>query len=158
MTRLLVLGGMVAVLGLGVPLAAKAEPYPVAELVGLDKVTARVTRIFAPIGEKLKFRTLVVVVQACDKTPPEEPPESAAFLEIWEEFPSKPSRDLFSGWMFSSSPGLNALEHPVYDVWVTGCRKELPAPEENGEAGAAADGGEATDGGETDEAEELPAD
>lgn len=121
---------------------SRAEPLPRAELVALDKVTARVTTLQTKVGERLKFRTLVMVVHACDKAPPEEPPESAAFLEIWEEFPGKPSRDLFSGWMFASSPGLNALEHPVYDVWITDCLKSESNSADNadgsGEAGKAA--------------------
>lgn len=120
MTRLFALTGFVLAMVAGAA-QLQANPMPEAELVALDKVTARVTTLTTKVGERLRYRTLNLVVHACDKAPPEEPPESAAFLEIWEEFPGKPSRDLFSGWMFASSPGLNALEHPVYDIWVTDC-------------------------------------
>jgi hypothetical protein len=70
-----------------------------------------------------------VVVRACRETPPTEPPESAAFLVIRELPPvSEVERapvDLFSGWMFASSPAVSALEHPVYDIWVVDCAEPM---------------------------------
>src|SRR4051812_8914344 len=103
-----------------------ASPAPaattVAVLQGLDKVTARVSRFEAPVGAPVRFGTLEIVVRVCNKRPPEEPPESAAFLDISELRPGEPAAQRFSGWMFASSPGLNGLEHPVYDVWVLDCR------------------------------------
>jgi hypothetical protein len=100
---------------------ALAEPYPVAVLQGLDKITARVSRIEAPVGATTEFGSLRITARACDKRPPVEPPESAAFLEISDAKPGEEKVDLFSGWMFASSPALSALEHPVYDVWVLDC-------------------------------------
>ena len=91
-------------------------------LQGLDKVTARVWTIEAPVGRAVQFGTLEIVVQTCDKRPPEEPPESAAFIDIRDIRPDENPVNLFSGWMFASSPALSALEHPVYDVWVIDCR------------------------------------
>ena len=88
---------------------------------GLDKVTARISSFEAPIGADVKFGALDVVVRRCVKAPPEESPESAAFVEIKEVRPEEAPRVLFSGWMFASSPALSALEHPVYDVWVKDC-------------------------------------
>jgi hypothetical protein len=106
--------------------------YGVAALQGLDKVTARVSSIRAPIGIPTYFGTLEIVVRACRKTPPTEPPESAAFLEIRELPPASdlkaPPTDLFSGWMFASSPAVSALEHPVYDVWVVDCEDPIAPP------------------------------
>jgi hypothetical protein len=110
---------------LGIALAAlpvAAERFNTAVLQGLDKVTARISTFEAPVGDSVRFGTLEIIVRACDKRPPEEPPESAAFLDIWEVRPGEPSASLFRGWMFASSPALNALEHPVYDVWVLDCR------------------------------------
>ena len=104
------------------PLGANAEPHQIAVLQGLDKVTARVSTIEAPLGDTVTFGTLEIIARHCDKRPPEETPESAAFLDIWEVRPSEPAKSLFRGWMFSSSPALNALEHPVYDIWVLDCR------------------------------------
>ena len=91
-------------------------------LQGLDKVTARVSTFETPIGESVRFGTLEIVPQACERTPPEEPPESTVYLDILDMRPGAPPVDLFHGWMFASSPVLNALEHPVYDVWVLECK------------------------------------
>ena len=92
-------------------------------LQGMDKVTARVWSFEAPIGRTVRFGTLEIVVQKCERTPPEEPPESAAYLDIYEAKPKEARIDLFHGWMFGSSPGLSGLEHPVYDVWVLDCKR-----------------------------------
>lgn len=90
-------------------------------LQGLDKVTARVTTIEATLGKPVHFGTLEITARRCSKRPPEESPESAAFLEIREVRPGEAPHPLFTGWMFASSPALSALEHPVYDVWVKDC-------------------------------------
>lgn len=111
---------LAASVGLGVG-EARATPYKVAVLQGLDKVTARVSTLHAPIGVTIRFGTLEVIVRHCEKRPPEEPPESAAFLDIWEAREGEAAVSLFRGWMFASSPALSALEHPVYDVWVLDC-------------------------------------
>jgi len=111
--------GAIAVIATSVP--AAAEPYEVAVLQGLDKVTARVSTIDAPVGAPVRFGTLEIIARTCDKRPPEETPESAAFLDIWEIRPGESAQSLFRGWMFASSPALSAMEHPVYDVWVLDC-------------------------------------
>ena len=90
-------------------------------LQGLDKVTARVTTIETAIGKPVQFGTLEITARRCVKRPPEESPESAAFLEVREIRPGEAPHQLFVGWMFASSPALAALEHPVYDVWVKDC-------------------------------------
>jgi hypothetical protein len=103
--------------------------YRVAVLQGLDKVTARVSTVRAPLEQPTQFGTLEVVAHACRETPPTEPPESAAFLEIRELPPASDLDgapvDLFSGWMFASSPAVSALEHPVYDIWVIDCAEPI---------------------------------
>lgn len=109
---------------------AHADPYRTAVLQGLNKVTARVTTLRVEVGETVEFGTLEVIVRHCDKRPPEETPESAAFLDVWEIRPGEPAIGLFRGWMFASSPGLNALEHPVYDVWVLDCENMISNSEE----------------------------
>ena len=101
--------------------AADAQPAKVAVLQGLDKVTARISTIRAPVGEAVTFGTLVIVARTCRKRPPEETPETTAFLEIFDDRPGEPPRAVFSGWMFASSPALSAMEHAVYDVWVIDC-------------------------------------
>jgi hypothetical protein len=92
-----------------------------AKLQGLDKITARVSTIEAVVGEPVAFGALEITVKACDKRPPEEPPESAAYLEIVERKVNEDPKMIFSGWMFASSPAVSALEHPIYDIWVLDC-------------------------------------
>lgn len=106
---------------LGLPAAARAES---AVLQGLDKITARISTFEAPVGQPARFGSLEITVRRCQKAPPEEPPESAAFLEIVDVRPDSPEVLLFSGWMFASSPAVSALEHPVYDVWVIDCTSD----------------------------------
>lgn len=102
-------------------LPAVAERYDTAILQGLDKVTGRVSTIEAPVGDTVRFGALEIIARTCDKRPPEETPESAAFVDIWEVRPGEAAISLFRGWMFASSPALSAMEHPVYDVWVLDC-------------------------------------
>ena len=113
--------------------AEEMTPEPTAILQGLDKITARVSKFVAPVGAPVRFGTLSILVRDCEKSPPEERPESAAFLEIDESRPGQAQKRLFSGWMFSSSPALSALEDPVYDVNVLDCESAnasaaAPAP------------------------------
>ena len=118
----LIFGGAWLALLSAVAAPAAANPYDTAILQGLDKVTARVVRINAPIGKTVKFGTLEIIARTCDKRPPEDPPESAAFLDIWEVRRGDPAISIYRGWMFASSPALTAMEHPVYDVWVLDCK------------------------------------
>ncbi len=118
-------GVAVAVAGLHVA----AADGKVAVLQGLNKVTARVSALEAPVDRPVRFGTLELTVRACHKAPPEEPPESAVFLEIRDVKPGEAPVELFTGWMFASSPALSALEHPVYDIWVLDCRDAAEAPE-----------------------------
>ena len=106
---------------------AAAFPGDMVIMQGLDKVTARVSTFEAPLGATVQFGTLEITVKSCDRTPPEEPPESAVLLEVMESRPDEPLSELFIGWMFSSSPALSALEHPVYDVWVLECKRTAAA-------------------------------
>ncbi|HYL32304.1 MAG TPA: DUF2155 domain-containing protein [Stellaceae bacterium] len=101
-----------------------------AVLQGLDKITARVSQFDAPIDQPVHFGTLVITVRACVKQPPEEPPNTAAFLEIDEvraDANSAATKLVFSGWMFASSPAISALEDPVYDVNVLDCKMAVTA-------------------------------
>ena len=95
---------------------------PVAVMQGLDKITARISTFEAQVGETASFGTFSITPRACRKRPPTETPENAAFLEIDEQKPDEEQIRLFTGWMFSSSPALNAVEHPVYDVWLLDCK------------------------------------
>ena len=102
----------------------RSDPWlimPAVVLQGLDKITARVSKVAINVNETGDYGTLRIIVRACRKRPPTETPESAAFLEISDQKPGEAPVKLFSGWMFASSPALNAFEHPVYDVWVLDC-------------------------------------
>ncbi|MFO0998080.1 MAG: DUF2155 domain-containing protein [Alphaproteobacteria bacterium] len=94
----------------------------VAVLQGLDKITARISTFEAPLDSPVRFGALEITARACRKRPPEETPETAAFLEIRDLRVADSPRSVFRGWMFSSSPALSALEHPVYDVWIVDCK------------------------------------
>lgn len=109
--------------GAQAPAAGSAPSAPrQAVLQGLDKVTARVSTFTAEIGRPVRFGTLEITLRLCHNRPPDETPESAAFLVVGELRANAEPRPVFSGWMFASSPALSALEHPVYDVWIKECR------------------------------------
>jgi hypothetical protein len=90
-------------------------------LRGLDKITGRPTNIVAPIGKPVHFATLTITAHYCYSTPSSETPETTAFVQIEDHRPDQSERRVFSGWMYGSTPGLNGVEHPLYDVWVISC-------------------------------------
>ena len=92
-----------------------------AELLGLNKITAKTSNLVGKAGETLKFGTLSVKIESCWKSAPDEKPESAALLEITESKPGEEKIKLFHGWMYASSPSLNPLEHAVYDITLIKC-------------------------------------
>ena len=119
--------------------ATGARAETVAVLQGLDKTTARISKFEAPVGKSVRFGTLVITVRDCVKHPPEEEPESAAFLQIDELRQGDPttvvSERVFSGWMFASSPALSALENPIYDIGVLDCKSDATAAPASGSRG-----------------------
>jgi hypothetical protein len=110
----------------GLSAAAEMSREPTAVIQGLDKITARVSRFEVPVGRPVRFGTLVVQVRDCERSAPEDRPENAAFLEIYEERPGEARERVFGGWMFSSSPALSALEDPVYDLTLLECKGSAP--------------------------------
>lgn len=116
--------GLAAFAG-GMGTAASADEFRTAVFSGLDKITARVSQFEAAVNEPARFGALQILVRACNKKPPEELPQTAAYVEIRqinEETDEVDPQPIFRGWMFAESPGLNALEHPVYDVWLKTCK------------------------------------
>ena len=87
-------------------------------LHALDKISARVSQMQVRVGEEARFARLAIRLLACRMRPPEEPPESAAFMEIVDAGRDGRALEAFRGWMFASSPSLSAMEHPLYDIWV----------------------------------------
>ena len=134
MTRRPVLAALPLLLALSGPAAAASGDRNVAVLQALDKITARITTLEAPVGVPVAFGTLEIVARRCVTRPPEEPPESTAFVEIAERRPGEPETALFAGWMFASSPAVSSIEHPVYDVWVISC-KNASSSERDSSAG-----------------------
>ncbi len=124
-------GGLLAGLWSGPAAAIEAD---VVVLQGLDKITARTSTFEVGVDSAVTFGSLEITPRYCEKAPPEEPPERKVFLEIDDIRPDQPAERAFTGWMFSSSPALNALEHPVYDVWVLDCRVREAEDEAEDEA------------------------
>lgn len=114
------------------PLPASATPLnnPVAVFSGLDKITGRIIQFDVLIDETVQFGALQVTPRVCHTRPPTEPAQTTAFLEVDEITLASEIKRLFTGWMFASSPGLHAVEHPVYDVWLVSCKTEVGADAE----------------------------
>jgi hypothetical protein len=102
---------------------------PIAVFAGLDKITGVTTTFEVRIGEEKRFGGLVVKPDICYSRPVTEEPKTTSFVEVDEVEANEQKKRIFTGWMFAESPGLNAVEHPVYDVWLTGCRDpDAPPP------------------------------
>jgi len=95
---------------------------------GLDKITGRIISFDAAIGETVQFGALQVTARACYTRPPTEATNTDAFVDVDEVTLKGEIKRIFTGWMFASSPGLHAVEHPIYDVWLTDCSAPVPAP------------------------------
>ncbi|UOM36920.1 DUF2155 domain-containing protein [Acuticoccus sp. I52.16.1] len=115
--------GASAALLVGDPPPAEAAPIenPVAVFSGLDKVTGRIISFDVYINETVQFGALRVTPRTCQTQPPTEEPNTVVFAEVDEITLDSRIRRIFTGWMFAASPGLNAVEHPVYDVWLKDC-------------------------------------
>jgi hypothetical protein len=100
---------------------------PTAVFAGLDKITGRIISFDVAINETVRFGALEVTPRACYSRPPTEAPATDGFIEVDELTLQGEIKRIFSGWMFAASPGLNAVEHPIYDVWLTEC-KGAPQP------------------------------
>ena len=103
----------------------------VAEFSGIDKITGRIITFDVYIDETVQFGALQVTPRICYTRPPTETPKTTAFLEVDEMTLDRKIRRIFTGWMFADSPGLNAIEHPVYDIWLSDCKmesSEVPPP------------------------------
>ena len=125
-------------------------------LRGLDKITGRPTNVFAPVGVPVDFASLTITARYCYSTPPSEPPETTAFIEIEDRRPDQPPRQVFSGWMRASSPSLNGLQHPLYDVWVISCITNQPGQQAPTVASTEAVKARSPDAGAKEELPTLP--
>ena len=127
LSRLLSAGLLVLLLSPG---SASAERIAnkVAVFSGLDKITGRITTFDVYVNETVQFGTLQVTPRACYTRSQNEAPKTDSFVEVDEITLDRQIRRIFSGWMFADSPGLNAVEHPVYDVWLKDCKTESSVP------------------------------
>jgi hypothetical protein len=139
--------------------AARAQRIEngVAVFAALDKVTARISKLEIKLGDTVNFGALKVTPRACYTRAPTEPPKTTSFVEIQEVLLDGKEQRIFSGWMFAESPGLNAVEHPVFDIWLTDCaaptrpvaatQPKGGASQPRGQAGSPAAGASDPDGG-----------
>jgi len=95
---------------------------PTAVFSGLDKITGRITTFDVAINETVQFGALQVTPRVCYSRPPTEAPDTDSFVEVDEVTLQNEIKRIFTGWMFAASPGLHAVEHPIYDVWLTDCK------------------------------------
>lgn len=112
------------------PAFAERISNPVAEFTGVDKITGRTVVFDVYINETVQFGALQVTPRTCLSSPATDEPKTDSFVEVDEITLDRKIRRIFSGWMFAESPGLNAVEHAVYDVWLKTCKQEstVPAP------------------------------
>ena len=144
-TAVLVSGGIALLVGCAgsAPALAQRIENSVAVFAALDKVTAKISRLEVPLGQTASFGALKVTPRVCYTRAPTEPPKTTTFVEVEEKLLDGKEKRIFSGWMFADAPGLNAVEHPVFDVWLTDCSHPRaaaprPAPTTKGPGPAAA--------------------
>ncbi|MEN9709279.1 MAG: hypothetical protein RIQ68_1687 [Pseudomonadota bacterium] len=107
--------------GVGVAQADKIK-HPTAVFAGLDKITGRIITFDVAMDETVQFGTIQITPRICYTRPPTEAPQTTSFVEVDEINAQSEMKRIFAGWMFAASPGLHAIEHPVYDAWLTDCR------------------------------------
>jgi hypothetical protein len=129
----------------GTPQPANTAPQPGDEVVseppsqkvanktalfsGLDKITGRIIKFDVALEETVQFGALQVTPHACYTRPPTESPNTVAFIDVDEVTLQGEVRSIFKGWVFASSPGLHAVEHSIYDVWLTDCKDPVNPPQ-----------------------------
>lgn len=114
----------VAAIGASIATSAYADKisHPTAVFSGLDKITGRIISFEVATNETVQFGSLQITERACYTRPATETPQTVTFAQVDEIDAKKQYKRIFSGWMFAASPGLNGIEHPVYDVWLTDCK------------------------------------
>jgi hypothetical protein len=119
-----VAGAALAVVALAAPEAARADKisHPTAVFDGLDKITGRIISFEVAINDTVQFGALQITPRVCYSRPLTEAPQTDAFAQVDELDEQKKLKRIFSGWMFADSPGLHGIEHPIFDIWLTGCK------------------------------------
>jgi hypothetical protein len=122
--RLPKIAGLVAV-ALGVacsPALADKIKNPTAIFAGLDKITGRIVSFEVAVNETVQFGSLQLTPRVCYSRPETEAPRTTSFIEVEEVDAANQLSAVFNGWVFAASPGLSAIDHPVYDIWLTQCK------------------------------------
>ncbi len=123
------LSASVAILGMFGATANAAEINTnIARMQAMDKITGMVRVIDVPVNSEVKYGSFSIVVRACKTRPPEETPENFAFVDVVDNYKSENPVNIFRGWMISSSPSLNPVEHPIYDIWLLSCDNDKIDP------------------------------
>lgn len=117
--KLAVLAAALAFVG---PAQADKIRNPTAVFSGLDKITGRIVSFDVAVDETVQFGALQITPRVCYSRPPTESPNTTSFIEVDEVTLENKYRRIFTGWMFAASPGLHAIEHPIYDVWLVECK------------------------------------
>lgn len=108
--------------GLLIPQAKAADiAANTARIQAMDKITGRVSEIDVPVNGLANFGTFSILIRKCIAKSPEETPENTAFVDVVDNYQTANPVNIFKGWMFSSTPALNAVEHPIYDIWLLKC-------------------------------------
>lgn len=136
---------MVPAIAMALSTSAAAETIKneVAVFAALDKVTARISKLEVPLNQTVEFGSLRLTPRVCNARPQTEQPKTTSFVEVDEVELEGARKRIFTGWMFAESPGLNAIEHPVFDIWLTDCKQPIgfAARAGGGTAAEAQDGG-----------------
>ncbi len=126
--RFIALGLAATLTALSAPVSAERIENRVAVFSGIDKITGRITSFDVYINETVKFGQLEITPRICNSRPVTEEPKTTSFVEVDEITLDRRIRRIFTGWMFAESPGLNAIEHPVNDVWLIACKQTSDVP------------------------------
>ena len=119
---------LVAALSLATPAVAETIANPIASFSGLDKITGRITNFDVYIDETVQFGALQLTPRVCYTRPPTETQRTSVFLEVDQVSLKGGTQRIFTGWMFADSPALNAIDHPVYDIWLVDCKQQSDTP------------------------------
>ena len=95
---------------------------PFIEIRILDKVSSKTNLLKLKIGVEKKFKNLLIKSLKCKNSEFDDNPEIIAYIQV-QDLVKKDKNEvfIFNGWIFSSSPGVNPFDHPVYDIWLTKC-------------------------------------
>ncbi len=93
-------------------------PATTVRLQALDKVNAQTAALAIKVGQSADFGSLRITAKACVVRPTDQPVDAAAYLAVTDSHPDAPG---FDGWMLEVEPAVSMMQHPIYDLRVTGC-------------------------------------